>query len=492
MILTQIPQKITIKAKDQLDKRDSGSIPYWQTYAVLFTGALMVIFNQTAIKTALPTMIESLNVSPSIGQWTISGYTLVKGIMVPITAFAMNKFRSRNLFILMMILFGTGSLIAGSGIHFGFVMTGALLQGVGAGMIIPLMQTILLTIAPVEKRGSVLGLMGIVLGIGPTIGPVLGGFVVDAFSWHFIYYFLFIGSMIVIPFTHFILADVLPLKDPTLDWKSILYSLIGFGSLLYGLSVVGTEGLDSVAAWFMSLFGCLFIILFIRRNLKLEEPMLDVSLFRNRFFAIAVIISMLGLMVNSGITNIMPMYVQGVLGRSAMISGLIVMPGGLLKSFLSPVSGRLYDRIGIAKLGVVGTFIMFLGTLSFLLVTMDTPIWTIIGMYLLVTLGFGLFNIAVTTAGMNVIPDEEMSHATPARQTARQVGSSFAITLVFAAMSVVSSFTASPQSFTAETEGVQTAISISGIRGGFFMVVVLAFASFILSLIFKENPQSKD
>lgn len=487
MILTQLPHKISSRITNQLDKRDRGEIPNWQTYTVLFAGALMVIFNQTSIKTALPTMIEDLNVSPSIGQWTISGYTLIKGIMVPITAFAMNKFRSRNLFMLMMIIFGTGAFIAGTGINFGFVLGGALLQGVGAGMIIPIMQTVILTISPPEKRGSSLGLMAIVLGIGPTIGPPLGGLVVDTLSWQYIFYFLFTGSAIVLPLTFFVLGDVLPQSDPTIDWVSIRHSIIGFGGLLYGLSVFGSEGFNSLLAWATVIIGILFIILFVKRNLRLDEPMLDVSLFKNKFFTLSVIISMLGLMVISGISNIMPMYIQSVLGRTATISGLIVVPGGMLKALLSPLAGRIYDRIGISKLAVVGTSIMFLGTISFLFISMETEPWQIIAMYLFVTLGFGIHNIPVTTAGMNVVAKNQISHATPARQTVRQIGSSFSVTLVFSAMSLVSAFSAAPNLSAADAGGAAPNVTISGIRGGFSIVVILSFIAFILSLIFREK-----
>lgn len=475
----------------QLDRRDNNEVPYWLIYTALFAGSLMVIMNQTAIKTALPTMIRDLNVSPSIGQWTVSGYTLVKGIMVPITAFAMNKFRSRNLFILMMMIFGLGSFIAGLGIHFTVVLFGTLLQGVGAGMVIPLMQTIILTVSPPEKRGSALGLMGVVLGLGPTLGPAMGGWVVDALSWHFIFYFLTAGSILVIPLAMLTLTDVLPMSNPTIDWISIRHSLIGFGVLLFGLSVLGSEGFDSIIAWIAVLIGSVYIYLFIRRNLSQPEPMLNVSLFKNKTFSISVVITMLGLMVITGISNIMPMYIQTVLGRSATLSGLILLPGGLFKAFVSPVTGKIYDNYGVARVGPIGGFLMFAGTSMLIFVGQSTPIWYVVTVYLMLSVGFGIFNIPVTTAGMNVLPDTEMGHGTSARQTVRQIGSSFAITLVFASMSIVSAFAHSPSLGEADGGGAGPELTIEGIRGGFGMVALLAFAAFILTFFLKESPSRK-
>ncbi|MFO8069526.1 MAG: MDR family MFS transporter [Alkalibacterium sp.] len=472
----------------QLDRRDNNEVPIGLVYTALFMGSLMIIINQTAIKTALPTMIIDLDVSPSIGQWMVSGYTLLKGIMVPITAFAMNKFRSRNLFVLMMLIFSLGSLIAASGINFYVVLVGTLLQGVGAGMIIPLMQTIILTVSPIEKRGSALGLMGIVLGIGPTLGPAMGGWVVDNLSWHYIFYFLLLGSLLVIPLAILTLTDVLPMGNPTLDWVSIRHSLIGFGLFLFGLSILGSQGFDSLIAWGGILIGALFIVLFIRRNLNSDEPMLNVSLFKNRTFGLAVIIAMLGLMVITGISNVMPIYVQTVLGRSATLSGLIVLPGGMLKAFISPITGNFYDKYGVKVIGPLGGAILFIGTLLLVFVSTSTPIWLIVGTYLFLSLGFGIFNIPITTAGMNALPDEEMGHATSARQTVRQIGSSFAITLVFASISVVSSFVHAPA---ANAGGNQPDISIEGIRGGFGIMALLAFIAFILTFFLRDNKRKE-
>lgn len=491
VFLAQTIEKVSTKVRKKARERERGEVPYWQTYAVLFAGALMVIMNQTAIKTALPTMIEDLGVSPSIGQWTVSGYTLVKGIMVPITAFAMTKFRTRNLYILMMMIFAGGSLIAGSGIRFSFVLGGALLQGVGAGMVIPLMQTVILTVTPAEKRGGALGLMGVILGLGPTVGPTLGGWVVDVLSWHYIFYFWFIGSILVIPFSFIVLTDVLPNSDPAIDWVSIRHSLIGFGGLLYGLSVMGSDGFDSIIAWTACVIGIIFIVLFVKRNIHANQPMLNVRLFEVRTFTLAVIISMLGLMVISGISNIMPMYIQSIAGRSATLSGLIVLPGGLLKAFLSPVSGKIYDKAGLKLLGPIGSFVMFLGTVCLLFVTEETAPIYVIGSYLLVSAGFGIYNIPIATAGMNALPDDMMGHGTSARQTVRQIGSSFAITLVFSAMSIVTAFTSAPTIEAADGGGAGSDISIAGIRGGFGMVVALAFAAFILSFFLKDAKKER-
>ena len=329
--------------------------------------------------------------------------------------------------------------------------------------------------------------MGVVLGLGPTLGPALGGWIVDTLSWHFIFYSLFIGSAAVIPIAILTLTDVLPMSDPRIDWVSIRHSLIGFGVLLFGLSIMGSQGFDSIVAWVSVVIGSLFIYLFIRRNLNSPEPMLNVSLFINRTFSLAVIITMLGLMVITGISNVMPMYIQTVLGRSATLSGLILLPGGMFKAYISPVTGRIYDRYGVAKIAPLGGLALFAGTALLVFVGQDTSIWYIVAVYLLLSIGFGVFNIPVTTAGMNALPDDQMGHGTSARQTVRQIGSSFAITLVFASMSIVSAFANTPTLEVAEAGGAKPDLTIEGIRGGFGMVTILALAAFILTFFLREK-----
>lgn len=467
--------------QQQLDKRDRGEVPKWQLYSVLLIGTLIVILNQTAIKTALPIMISDIGVSPSIGQWAVSGYSLVKGIMVPITAFAMTKFRTRNLFNLMMGIFGFGSLIAALGFNFFMVLIGTLLQGVGAGMIIPLMQTIILTTQPTEKRGSAMGFMAVVIGMGPTIGPVFGGWVVDTLSWNVLFYLWFIGAMIVMPLSMLVVSDVLPNSDPEIDWGSIRDSLIGFGLLLYGLSVIGSEGFNAPLAWIGIAVGIVFIYKFIKKNYYAEEPFLNIRLFKNKKFTISVIISMLAIMIISAVANIMPMYIQTVRGLSATISGLLILPGGLIKAVLSPFVGKIYDKVGISILGKLGGLLMLLGSVLLVTVSETTSLWLVILYHLLLSIGFGVFNIPITTAGLNVLSNEQMSHGTSARQTVRQIGVSFAITISFVSMAVTNVIV--------QPSGLGGELSVTGVQGGFASIAVFGLLAFILTFFISDSTE---
>lgn len=470
----------------QLDVRDNLEVPNWQIFTILFTGAVIVVINQMAMNTALPTMIDSIGVSPSLGQWIVSGYTLVKGIMVPITAFAMTKYRTRNLFNLMLGLFSLGSLISAIGLNFPMVVLGTIIQGIGGGMILPIMQTVLLTLMPLEKRGSAMGIMGGIIGIGPTFGPIIGGVIVDVFTWHVLFYLWGSITFILIPFSWLILPDVLPNSDLEINWRNIRDSLIGFGLLLYSLSIFGSSGLTSIMAWISLFIGIIFVIKFVRYNLSSTKPMLNIKLFFNKKFTLAVLIATLAIMIINGVSTILPIYIQTVRGFGASIAGLVLLPAGVVKTVLSPVSGKLFDKLGVGKLGIIGGLSLVIGSILLMTMSESTSLYLVMFYYCLVSAGFGIFNIPITTLGMNVLPKKSMGHATSVRQTVRQISSSFSISLSFIIMTFMTAFT-SDKSFTQLASSERTLINIGGVRGGFSLIALFAIVAFILILFIRDT-----
>lgn len=477
--MTDESQEPAANNSDAVSENDNTE-RYKKIFWILMLGAMLIIFIQTAIRTALPTMLDDLAVSPAIGQWIVTGYALIKGIMVPISAFAMNKFRSSKLYLSILGLFGFGSLLAAIGGTFNFVLIGSILQGISAGIVFPLIQTTIFSSFPLRERGSAMGMMSVAMGIGPVLGPAIGGWLVDAFSWQYLYYALAIFTAIAMIIGSFTLKGSLPLNNPTVDWIGIVFSILGSGGVLYGLSAIGSEGFAYFPAWIAIIIGAIFIWLFIQRTIHNDQPLLNVSLLQNKSFLLSILISMFALMALVGANNIMPIYVQSVLGRSAFLSGLITMPGALLKSLGSPVSGRIYDEFGIQKLGPIGSGMMVVGTFLLLFLSPDTATFIPISIYFLIYGGFCLLNIPITTAGMNTLDEEELSHGTAVRQTIRGMGSTFSTAMVFSTLSLVSSVF---------TNGSATGVNMSGVRGAFSVAVLFSLAAFVLTLFFKEKVE---
>lgn len=463
----------------QLDKRDNFQVPNWQIFSILFTGAVIVIINQMAMNTALPVIIDSIGVTPSLGQWIISGYTLVKGIMVPITAFAMTKYRTRNLFNLMLGLFALGSLAAALGLNFPLIVFGTVIQGVGAGMILPIMQTVLLTVKPVEERGSAMGIMSGVLGIGSALGPLVGGVIVDLFTWNVLFYLWAFITGLLIFLSWLTLSDVLPNSNPEINWQNIRDSLIGFGLLLYSLSIFGSNGFGSILAWLSFIIGVIFSYKFVQYNIKSEEPMLNIKLLKIKQYRLAVLIATLAIMIINGISTVLPIYIQTVRGLGASLAGVILLPAGVIKAFLSPVSGRLFDKLGVGVLSILGGVLLAIGAILMATVGETTSLYLVVFYNILISSGFGIFNIPVTTLGMNALSKNNMGHATSVRQTVRQISTSFSISITFILMTLMTAFTSS-QTFDQLATSDSTMINIGGVRAGFALNAVFAISALIL------------
>src|SRR5699024_10334970 len=183
-----------------------------------------------------------------------------------------------------------------------------------------------------------------VIGVGMALGPFVGGSIVDLFTWHALFYLWGLITLILIPLTWLILPDVLPNSNLQIQWSSVRDSLIGFGLLLYSISVFGSSGLRSPLAYISLVIALFFIFKFIRFNLESKKPLLNIRLLRNRKYTIAVIVATLALIIINGVSTVLPIYIQTVRGFGARITGLILLPAGIIKTVLAPISGRLFDR----------------------------------------------------------------------------------------------------------------------------------------------------
>ncbi|MFC3526140.1 MFS transporter [Marinococcus halophilus] len=202
--------------------------------AVFLTGAFIAILNQTLLAVAIPSIMADLNVSANTAQWVTTVFMLVNGIMIPITAFLIEKFTTRGLFLFAMCSFALGTLFAALSPTFGLLMAGRVIQGVGAGIMIPLMQTSIMTMFPISQRGQAMGLAGLAIAFAPAFGPTLSGWVVDSYSWNTLFYIILPIAIVDIILAYFLLKNVTELKHPKLDLLSIMLSTAGFGGLLYG------------------------------------------------------------------------------------------------------------------------------------------------------------------------------------------------------------------------------------------------------------------
>src|SRR5690625_946577 len=253
---------------------------------VLLSGAFITILNQTLLATALPPIMVDLNISESTVQWLQSIFMLVNGIMIPITAFLIERYTTRKLFLTAMSTFALGTLIAAIAPGFSFLLLGRILQGTGAGIMMPLLQTIMFLIFPLEKRGTAMGMFGLVIAFAPAIGPSLSGYLVDQFPWRSVFYVVLPIAIINIIAAYFLLKNITEQTNPKVDFLSIILSTLGFGGLLYGFSVAGNSGWLSLNVGISMVVGVGALYFFITRQLKLDEPILEFRVFKYKVFTL--------------------------------------------------------------------------------------------------------------------------------------------------------------------------------------------------------------
>ncbi|HHE7130481.1 TPA: DHA2 family efflux MFS transporter permease subunit [Staphylococcus aureus] len=402
--------------------------------AALLFGMFIAILNQTLLNVALPKINTEFNISASTGQWLMTGFMLVNGILIPITAYLFNKYSYRKLFLVALVLFTIGSLICAISMNFPIMMVGRVLQAIGAGVLMPLGSIVIITIYPPEKRGAAMGTMGIAMILAPAIGPTLSGYIVQNYHWNVMFYGMFIIGIIAIlvGFIWFKLYQYT--TNPKADIPGIIFSTIGFGALLYGFSEAGNKGWGSVEIETMFAIGIIFIILFVIRELRMKAPMLNLEVLKFPTFTLTTVINMVVMMSLYGGMILLPIYLQNLRGFSALDSGLLLLPGSLIMGLLGPFAGKLLDTIGLKPLAIFGIAVMTYATWELTKLNMDTPYMTIMGIYVLRSFGMAFIMMPMVTAAINALPGRLASHGNAFLNTMRQLAGSIGTAILVTVM----------------------------------------------------------
>ncbi|WP_283621149.1 MDR family MFS transporter [Limosilactobacillus avium] len=404
---------------------------------VLLIGAFCTILNQTILSTAFPALMKAFDISTSTVQWLTTGFLMVNGIMIPISAYLSSRFNTKRLFIIAMTVFEIGTILSWLAPSFAALLTGRLIQAVGVGINMPLMQNIMLTIYPPEKRGAAMGINGLVIGLAPAIGPTLSGWVIDNYSWRWLFGMIVPIAALVIIASFVLVKNVIPNRRPKLDWLSVIISTLGFGNMLYGFSSVGDKGWTDPVVLATIVIGAILVVFLVLRQNKLDEPFLEFKVFKSGEFTLATILSSIVMMAMVGVELVIPLYLQIIHGMSAFHSGLTLLFGALFMGIMSPITGNLFDRHGAKRLAVTGMFILTVGTLPFAFITRDTPTIYIVFLYAVRMFGISMVMMPVTTAGMNSLPFNLISHGTAVNNTLRQVATSVGTAIMISVLTNV-------------------------------------------------------
>ncbi|MFC6261727.1 MDR family MFS transporter [Levilactobacillus fujinensis] len=466
--------------------KDTNGRPFNRVWLMvtLMCGTFCTALTTNMLVTAYPTLMTRFAISSATVQWLTTGFLLVMGIMIPISAWLVNNFSLRTIYLAALSFFLVGLVISYTATGFGMIFLGRLVQAIGVGITFPTIQTVLLVTFPADKRGSMMGLGGIVIGLAPALGPTVSGWILDNATWRDLFGVMIPPVVLVLILSLAFVRPVIPVKKSPIDTLAIILSTIGFGSLLYGFSEVGENGWGSTSVIIGIVVGLIFIGLFARHEWPQADPFLNVRLLKIPSFTIASFVTALSNTAMIGIQVVLPMYLQQVRGLSPFHSGLMILPGALVYGVVSLISGNLYDRMGGRRLALIGTFLLTLGTLPFALLTRNTPYSYIICEYTVLMIGVALVTMPITAASSIDLKGLQLSHGTAVNSTMRQVTTSMGTAILGSVLANVMSNHTPAHSLLASAPLAYQNQSYAAAMSGFHAAFLVATAFGIIDLIF--------
>lgn len=429
---------------------------------VLLAGAFVIILNQTLLNTALPAFMVDFGITANTAQWVTTLFMLINGIMIPATAFLIQKFTTRTMFIAAMGIFAVGTIICAIAPVYAVLLLGRVVQAASGGMIMPLMQTILFAIFPIHKRGTAMGTFGLVISFAPAIGPTLSGFIVDHWSWRLLFVMMLPIAVGALVFAYFTLRNVTEQTNPHLDVLSLILSTFAFGGLLFGFSNAGNVGWSSLQVIIPLIVGVLALVWFTRRQLRLEDPLLELRVLSNRMFTLGTVLGMLVFLAMVGGMMMIPLYMQNMSDFTAMESGLVLLPGALIMGLMSPVTGRIFDRFGASALAIVGFALLAITSFLLARLAVDTSFAYIAIVNAVRMFGTAMVMMPVTTAALNQLSPRMIPHGAAVNNTMRQVAGSIGTGVL---VTVMTAAARDPQEYgmAGVIHGVNVAFIVAGV-----------------------------
>jgi EmrB/QacA subfamily drug resistance transporter len=401
---------------------------------VVILGIIMSVLDTTIVNVALHDLSSDLNTSLSGIQWVVTGYLLSLAAVIPITGWAVRRYSARRLYLIALVVFTVGSALCGLAQTSQELIAFRVLQGVGGGMLTPIGQMILVKAAGPRNLPKVMSLVGVPIVIAPIFGPTLGGLLVQSVGWQWIF-------EVNVPVGALALAlafKLLPRDEAAgseqagrLDVLGLVLAAVGVVGITYGLSESESSGsLLSHSVLIPVILGIVLLVTFVYRSQRIAHPLLDLSLFRNRAYSAASVVTFCLGAALFGAMILMPLYFQDVLGDSALKTGLLLIPQGLGGGLGMLLSGRLTERFGAGRTALAGGVIMAAATIPFVTVTATTP-YALLAVAMIVRgVGVGLALMPAMTAAFSVLTKEQVNDASPQLTVLQRVGGSLGTAII--------------------------------------------------------------
>ena len=446
-------------------------------FFVLVLGSVITSIVSTVMSTALPVIMVDFSIPASQAQMVTSIYSLVSGIMILATAFIVKRFPTKNLFFIGMGLFTVGILCCAMAPTFSIMLLGRIIQGVGYGIIISMTQMVILIIIPSAKRGFAMGVYGLAVTFAPVVAPMIAGVIIDHWGWRVIFWIILLFCLVDFIAGAKFMKNVLENSRPSFDLLSMVLAAIGFTGIVLMAGNMGSYPFMSIQVALLLVIGLVALVIFAIRQMRIESPLLNLRVFKTRDFTVAVIICMIFYALMNGMSTIIPILVQTVQGQSATVFGIVIAPCALITGLMSPVAGKLYDKIGMKPLAMLGTSLVLISEISTLFVKENMSSYILI--IPLVILGFGMSFVMMNLAafGMEKLEGVEKTDGTALMTCLRTIGGALGAAGFVSLMSV----------------GVTDSnYTIANVRHSYVGMVILAVVCVILAFGFIRRDKNAE
>ncbi|WP_084502354.1 MDR family MFS transporter [Microbacterium indicum] len=448
---------------------------------LLLVAAFVAILNETTMSIAIPHLQADLGIPPEQGQWFTSGFMLTMAVVIPTTGFIIERFTTRQVFLAAMIAFSLGTAIALVAPGFTLLLVGRIVQAAGTGIMMPLLMTTIMNVVPSRSRGRFMGRVGLVISFGPAIGPTLSGFILDIASWRWLFGIILPIALIALLLGAKWMTNLGVNSHSPIDVASVVFSALGFGGLVYGLSQIGSHGGAgggmSPVAIVSLVVGVVFLTVFVWRQIALQKqdrPLLDLRVFRARNFVMGVITMAVVAFSMFGTFGLLPQYLQNIAGLDSLMSGLVLLPGAVIMGVLGPFMGRVYDARGPRTLLVPGTILISASLFLYSTVGAGTPPWLIVVIQIVMSVGLASAMTPLMSASLGSLGRRYYSHGSAMLNTVQQVAGAAATALLIAIYSSILS------------SGVADGLSVpeagqSGTHLAFLIAAIVAIVPVVLA-----------
>lgn len=443
----------------------------------MLLGAFVGMFSETSLNIALPKLMAAFHVSTSTIQWLVTGYMLIIGIVLPLSSMITKWFSTRQVIIFALIDFMLGACISALAHNFAILLIGRMIQGIGTGLILPLMFAVVMQIFPPQKIGAILGMCALVIMFAPAIGPTLTGLILAKLSWQWIFWLFIPFLFVALIFAITSLENIGEITKPHVDILSIMESAIGCSGLVIGASLASEDGWTSPTVLNALIIGIIILIFYVHRQLHLKEPILNLRIFKHPAFTIGSSIVMLDFGIILSTMYLLPLYYQRGLLVSVALTGIVMLPGGLINAATSAIAGRLYDHIGAKRPALIGFILALFAALMLIFTTSHSSVIYVVCAHIILMIGCPLAMSPAQTSALSALSGLESGDGSTVMNTMQQVVGALATALATSCLAWGSS----------SINGAEAVRFTNGFHYGIYFAIILIVVALLLSFKIKDR-----